>query len=1101
MMEPVPDELRCKRSDGKQWRCSGQAMEGKTLCEKHILQAKKRLALASAVKNPSNPSPKAVTHNGPKAVTHNGRKVEKKLRGEETEIKGKHSHLKKKSDGPKKLRAETEAEPFDKGSSINLKDNFKKTLADNDGLRKKSKPEVETGASERGNVSYLKGRKAGDNKDELNKYSAVAEREGFGMGRGSDPNLKDTTKKRSADDITDELLIASGAGMAMAKRRKKKKKKRDKTEMPSQLDDRNGESPFMDYEDSKCVDGESIHHAKAKSFRHSSNKELSAKNGDLLGQSRMCHQCQRNDKEGVVFCSNCERKRYCFNCIKRWYPEQTRKDIEKSCPVCRGNCNCKACLREDGRLKAIVKETNNAEKIIHLRHLLYMVFPVLKQIRTEQCLEQELEAKIRGVASVTEVPRAKLNPDERLYCNNCTTSIVDYHRSCSNCSYDLCLICSRELREGCQPGGDEAESAKQQSQSRAIAHVRDSHGALARRSGWESSSHALDIVIEDPLQPLPDWRANSDGSIPCPPKERGGCGSQLLDLKRIFKVNWIAKLERNAVEMGSNCKVQEAFKDSESCTSCFQSDWQGNNGSSDSNVRQAASREGKNDNILYCPAAHDMKGGGLEHFQKHWLRGEPVIVRNVLEDTAGLSWEPMVMWRAVRETTKGKFKDETKTVKAIDCLDWCEVEINIHQFFKGYLEGRVHKNGWPEMLKLKDWPPSNLFEERLPRHGSEFITALPYHEYTHPKCGLLNLATKLPDTCLKPDLGPKTYIAYGTLDELGRGDSVTKLHCDMSDAVNVLTHTAEVKFPRWQASIIEKKKKTYRAQDMRELYGETDGIKKSISEERHEILDKVESEADEVGVSGSQGVMKEETSPSPPPLERSPSPPPLEQHVNCEESESKVISNLDADLEGCDLDNVENQSNGLPERRDENDKSPEVSTKHSEKKKDFGSTENNSETTYGGALWDIFRREDVPKLQDYLRKHWKEFRHIGGAPVNSVVHPIHDQTLFLNEKHKRKLKEEFQIEPWTFEQYPGEAVFIPAGCPHQVRNRKSCIKVAMDFVSPENVQECVRLTEEFRLLPKNHRAREDKLEVKKMTLYAASLAARELQKLISDSKT
>lgn len=28
------------------------------------------------------------------------------------------------------------------------------------------------------------------------------------------------------------------------------------------------------------------------------------------------------------------------------------------------------------------------------------------------------------------------------------------------------------------------------------------------------------------------------------------------------------------------------------------------------------------------------------------------------------------------------------------------------------------------------------------------------------------------------------------------------------------------------------------------------------------------------------------------------------------------------------------------------------------------------------------------------------------------------------------------IEPWTFEQHLGEAVFIPAGCPHQVRNRQ-----------------------------------------------------------------
>jgi len=28
------------------------------------------------------------------------------------------------------------------------------------------------------------------------------------------------------------------------------------------------------------------------------------------------------------------------------------------------------------------------------------------------------------------------------------------------------------------------------------------------------------------------------------------------------------------------------------------------------------------------------------------------------------------------------------------------------------------------------------------------------------------------------------------------------------------------------------------------------------------------------------------------------------------------------------------------------------------------------------------------------------------------------------------------VEPWTFEQQLGEAVFIPAGCAHQVRNLK-----------------------------------------------------------------
>ncbi|KAM7273695.1 hypothetical protein ACFE04_028359 [Oxalis oulophora] len=56
----------------------------------------------------------------------------------------------------------------------------------------------------------------------------------------------------------------------------------------------------------------------------------------------------------------------------------------------------------------------------------------------------------------------------------------------------------------------------------------------------------------------------------------------------------------------------------------------------------------------------------------------------------------------------------------------------------------------------------------------------------------------------------------------------------------------------------------------------------------------------------------------------------------------------------------------------------------------------------------------------------------------------------------------------------------------------SCIKVALDFVSPENVGECIRLSKEIRLLPPGHQAKEDKLEVKKMVLYAINEALKDL---------
>lgn len=104
--------------------------------------------------------------------------------------------------------------------------------------------------------------------------------------------------------------------------------------------------------------------------------------------------------------------------------------------------------------------------------------------------------------------------------------------------------------------------------------------------------------------------------------------------------------------------------------------------------------------------------------------------------------------------------------------------------------------------------------------------------------------------------------------------------------------------------------------------------------------------------------------------------------------------------------------------------------------------EDMSEKTVPGVLWDVFRHQDIPKLIEFLRTHWKEFGESNSYANDFVsfflkrilvisfslselillaiscllliqhfrtqlTRPLYDETLFLDTHHKRKLKEEF----------------------------------------------------------------------------------------------
>ncbi|KAL3851261.1 hypothetical protein ACJIZ3_013143 [Penstemon smallii] len=973
--DPPPDHLRCKRTDGRQWRCKRPAMDGLTLCDIHHLQGK---------------------HRQNKQKVPESLKLERKL----TKKRGKNEGETSRSSRVLKNRRRCVSEALD------------------DALKKMKL-------------------KRGDLHLELIRMFLKRQVE-----KKKEKELKEINT--ICNDETTEFQLPFGV-MAISHSPPSNLPETSNNALDVKLGvDSNGISSMQRHFRSKNIEPLPISTMQVVPFAEIAKKRIIKK----------CHWCRETKYQCLIKCLTCKKRFFCVGCIKERYFE--KQEVKVKCPACRGTCTCKICMKQQHKANND-KEHNRGEgkldRIQMLHYIIYMLLPVLKQINRDQSIELEREAKITGKEeSEIQILQTKLGC-QSLMCCRCKTSIVDYHRTCTNCTYNLCLSCCRELS---QHGLYESFKLKSCKKRKIYSSGVDLYIKQTRQNSGGVS-----------LSTLLRWEASADGSIPCPPTDIGGCGESTLDLRCIFPFAWTGDLEVRAEEILCSYHVPETADVSSSCSLCNSID-------SKDEVkppRELSRRLGFCDNYLYCPTVKDLHQETLEHFQNHWGKGHPVIVRNMLRSISGLCWDPVIMFCSYMECKSSESCTEIG-IKAKNCLDWCEVEIDRKRIFMGSLEKRTHASMQQKILKFKAWLSSHLFQKQFPVHYNEIIKSLPLSEYINPVSGLFNVGVKLPKEFPKPDLGPSVYFSYGGPEELKQADFLSKLCYGAHDTVNILAYATDVSISPEQINKIESLMKKYKARDR---HGQS--FSNSSDQKGKSPL-----QSENTGESGLQDVGEKINLPNG--IENVP-------FHSGDPLKGQTISNANGKLHE-DSDDSDDEASilccGSIEKSEDSDE-----YFHTEDIESSCTSEDKRGSDSCGAQWDIFRRQDVPKLVEYIKRHSNELS--SGCSYSKLVDPILDENYFLDAYHKLRLKEEFDIQPWTFEQFPGEAIFIPAGCPYQIRKLKSCVNVVLDFISPENATQCIQLRDEIRSLPLRHKAKTKLLEVEKMTLHGISAAIEDICRL------
>uniref|UniRef100_A0A3Q2HH39 Lysine-specific demethylase n=2 Tax=Equus caballus TaxID=9796 RepID=A0A3Q2HH39_HORSE len=211
------------------------------------------------------------------------------------------------------------------------------------------------------------------------------------------------------------------------------------------------------------------------------------------------------------------------------------------------------------------------------------------------------------------------------------------------------------------------------------------------------------------------------------------------------------------------------------------------------------------DNRLLCLQDPNNKSN-WNVFRECWKQGQPVMVSGVHHKLNTELWKP--------ESFRKEFGNQE--VDLVNCrTNEIITGATVGDFWDGFedVPNRLKNEKEAMVLKLKDWPPGEDFRDMMPSRFDDLMANIPLPEYTR-RDGKLNLASRLPNYFVRPDLGPKMYNAYGLITPEDRKYGTTNLHLDVSDAANVMVY---VGIPKGQSDQEEEVLKTIQDGDSDEL--------------------------------------------------------------------------------------------------------------------------------------------------------------------------------------------------------------------------------------------------------------------------------------------